>query len=487
MVTFARLRHAALEPLDRAADTWNGISGHAEQIATEVRFAILRPLTGSGGASLAAPESRAWTGAAANEAGREIGLLADELSAFHYEALAITAALRRARSAFAEAQRKLLRAIGDAEALGATVSEDGTVTLPPLPPEERNDTDSIAHQRRKWDELQHHVEDIRKAVAAATEADITAASALRAINPDEVDPATHGDAVQNAKADLTSAVGIPKNRADVPGWWASLDPVVRAGLLTTSPGELAAAGVMGPTEYQWAAPDNGTGPFGTREPGADDRLSQLSAYGLVSLGPISGYPDAGRHLLHYLDGSGEPLNVDVDRMLRDDDKFRGQVELELAANDARWRQAALAAYEKSGGAAVAIPVETPNSHRTFDREAHRNWYLAVGSHAYVSSGVVTAKPGPDGKVQISMQYQVNVWDRYNWDPTKATPIAGANVKDSDLAKLHETGLAQEFDIRGASTTMTRNLGDGAPVHPSGTGERNSDREGDGTDPDRETR
>ncbi|MFG3055063.1 hypothetical protein ACGFZP_29500 [Kitasatospora sp. NPDC048239] len=487
MVTFAQLRHVVLEPLDRAGDTWNGVSGHTEQIAAEVRSAILRPLTGSDPSSLAAPGPRSWTGPAADEAGREIGLLADELSVFHYEALAITAALRRARSAFAEAQRNLLRAIGDIEALGATVAEDGGVTLLPLPPEERNDTDAIAHQQRKWDEVQHHVEDIRKAVAAATEADMTAASALRAINPDEVDPATRGDAVQNAKADLTSAAGIPKNREDVPGWWASLDPVVRAGLLTTNPGELADAGIMGPTQYQWTAPDTGTGPFGVREPGADDRMSQLTAYGLVSAGSFVGYPDAGRHMLHYLDGSGEPINVDVDRMLRDDNNFRDQVELQLAANDAQWRQAALAAYEKSGGAAVAIPVEAPNAHRTFDSEAQRNWYLAVGSHAYVSSGVVTAKPGPDGKVQISMQYQVNVWDRYNWDPTKGTPIAGTTVKDSDLAKLHQTGLAQEFDIRGASTTMTRNLGDGAPFRPAGTGERNSDREGGSTDPNRETR
>ncbi|MFJ4096324.1 hypothetical protein ACIPYS_32495, partial [Kitasatospora sp. NPDC089913] len=161
-MTFAQLRDASFDTLSKAGDTWNGIAGHSEQLAGQVRSGVLQPLTGAAPGPLAAAGARAWSGVAADEATREIGLVADELTAFHYEALAVTAALRRAGSAFTRAQQDLRRAVGDAEALGATVTADGTVTLPPLPPEDRNDPDAIAYRRRRWDEVQQHVETMRR-------------------------------------------------------------------------------------------------------------------------------------------------------------------------------------------------------------------------------------------------------------------------------------------------------------------------------------
>ncbi|MFC5664763.1 hypothetical protein ACFP3U_17430 [Kitasatospora misakiensis] len=489
MVTFAQLRDASFETLSKAGDTWNGIAGQAEQIAGRLRSGVLHPLTGAGPSPLAPTGARAWTGLAADEATREIGLLADELAAFHYEALAVTAALRRAGSAFTKARQDLLRAVGDAEALGATVSADGTVTLPPLPPEDRNDPDAIAYRRRQWDELQQHIEAMRKAVTAATEADTTATTALRTLDPADVDPATRPGAVANAKADVIGAVGMPKDRKDIPAWWATVDPAVRAQLLELAPGRLLEAGVLDPT-YVWTAPDSGAGPFYSREPGIEERSFRAFAGLLLAGGTFSGRTDAARNLQHFLDGTGEPLTVDVDRMLRDDPSFRGHVESLLVANDAQWRETALAAYRKSGGAPVAVPVETPRNQDndyTFRADSQPNWFTAVGSQACVLSGVVTVRPGPDGNPSVSMRYQVNVWDRYNWDAGKTTDIAGVSVSDSDMQGLHQTGLAQEYDMSGRSTPYDRVVGGGAPLVPAGTGERYSDREGGPADPGRETR
>ncbi|WP_380279388.1 hypothetical protein [Kitasatospora purpeofusca] len=489
MVTFAQLRHASFESLDKAGDTWNGVAGHAAQIAGQVRSGVLQPLTGAAPGSLAPGGSRAWTGAAADEATREIGLLADGLTVFHYEALAVTAALRRAGSAFARARRNLLRAVGDAEALGATVSADGTVTLPPLPPEDRNDPDATAYRRRRWDELQQYVEAIGKAVSAATEADTAAAAALRALDPAEADPATRPGAVDNARADVMGAVGMPKDREDVPAWWATVDPAVRAQLMELAPGRLVEAGVLDPT-YRWSAPDSGAGPFHTREPGAGERSFRAFAGLLLAGGTVAGHTDAVRHLQHFLDATGEPLAVDVDRMLRDDPGFRGHVDTLLAANDARWRETALAAYRTSGGAPVAVPVETPrddDNDYSFPAGGQPNWFTAVGSQACVVSGVVTVRPGPGGDPVVSMQYQVNVWDRYNWDTGKSTNIAGVNVADSDMQGLHQTGLAREYDLGGSSTPSNRTVGEGEPLVPAGTGERSSDQEGGRTDLGREAR
>ncbi|WP_157855248.1 hypothetical protein [Kitasatospora purpeofusca] len=489
MVTFDRLRHAALAPLDRTGDTWNGLAGHAEQLAGQVRSGVLQPLTGAAPSPLATAGARAWTGVAADEATREIGLLADELTAFHYEALAVTAALRRAASVFTGAQQDLRRAIDDAEALGATVTTDGTVTLPPLPPEDRNDPDAIAYRRRQWEELQQHVEAMRKAVTAATEADAVAAAALRTLDPAEVDPATHPGAVAAAKADVIGAVGMPKDRKDIPAWWATVDPAVRAQLLELAPGRLLEAGVLDPT-YVWTAPDSGAGPFYSREPGVGEHSFRAFAGLLVAGGTFADRTDAARNLQHFLEGTGEPLTVDVDRMLRDDPQFRDHVATLLTANDAQWRETALAAYQKSGGAPVAIPVETQRNQDndyTFPEGSQPNWFTAVGSQACVLSGVVTVRPGPDGNPSVSMKYQVNVWDRYNWDAGKTTNIAGVRVSDSDMQGLHQTGLAQEYDLSGRSTPYDRVVGPGTPLVPKGTGERYSDREGGLADPGRETR
>lgn len=483
-MTFDRLRHAALAPLDRTGDTWNGLAGHAEQLAGQVRSNVLQPLTGAAPSPLAAAGARAWSGLAADEATREIGLLADELTAFHYEALAVTAALRRAASAFTRAQQDLRRAIGDAEALGATVTADGTVTLPPLPPEDRNDPDAVAYRRRQWEELQQHVETMRKAVAAATEADATAAAALRTLDPAEVDPATRAGAVAEARGDLVRAAGMPTDPKALRLWWGALDPSVRAGLLAADGERLVAADVLGPVDYEWHAPDAGAGDFAQRPPGPGDYATGVAAQTLlVGGGAFVGYTDAARHMEHFLAASGEPLTVDVDRMLGDDQKLRGLVDQQITANRAAWRQTALDAFAQSGGAPVAVPIEAA-AQRTADT---RNWYLAIGSHAFATSGVVTARPGPDGKPQVSIHYQVHIWDRYNWDPGKSTPIAGTNIKDSDMAALHQTGLAREYDLIGRSTPRTVALPEpsadlpGVPGWPSGT------RDGTRSDPGREDR
>ncbi|MFI8459347.1 hypothetical protein [Kitasatospora sp. NPDC085464] len=461
MVTFALLRHATFDSLDHAGDTWNGLSGHLEHVAGRMRSDVLQPLTGGSG-PYAPPGTgnRPWTGAAAEEAAREIGFLTDELHAFHYEALAVSAALHRAKKAFTEAQQKLLRAIGDAEALGATVAEDGTVTLPDLPPEERNDPEAIAYQKRKWDEVQQHVQVMTAALTAAGEADNAMATALRALDPQDVDPATHPDAVRNAVSDLEAATGMPTDPKALKDWWAGLDPAVRAGLLTADSDKLIKAGILGPTEYEWSSPDKGAGPWGVREPGIADQMMQVEVASMVGGGALAGYPAAARNLAHYLDNNGTPLDLEVEPMLRDDALFRANADAQLAANKDKWRQAAVEAFEKSGGVPVSIPVESPVDQNTFQDE---NWFYAIGSHPNLTSGVVTAVPGADGKPQVSLEYQVNVWDRYNWDEGKSTQIAGTNVTDHDMATLHQTGLAKEFDIVGRTKPITIRLDD--PTSP----------------------
>ncbi|CAM5315593.1 hypothetical protein [Streptomyces narbonensis] len=176
---------------------------------------------------------------------------------------------------------------------------------------------------------------------------------------------------------------------------------------------------------------------------------------------------------HYLNETGRSLDLDVDRMLSDEDDtvLRDVSAATRARQEDEWRRQALEAFAQSGGKPVAIPGETAGVGYTHDKgpDGRANWYLAVGSAMTNTTGVVTAMPGPDGKPQVSIDYQVNVWDRYNWDPGKATPIGPTTVTDADMARMHTTGQAREFDMRGSSFGAAARLDVGRRLaRPQGT-------------------
>ncbi|MFE4690340.1 hypothetical protein ACFRH6_09825 [Streptomyces sp. NPDC056749] len=97
--------------------------------------------------------------------------------------------------------------------------------------------------------------------------------------------------------------------------------------------------------------------------------------------------------------------------------------------------------------------------------------------------MVTVSPGDGGKPQVSLDYQVNVWDRYNWDSGKSTTFpGGVTIPDDDMGRLHKGGFAQEFDLRGSST-YTQNLNSGSapgvtPADPGREGSRGDVSRGD---------
>lgn len=56
----------------------------------------------------------------------------------------------------------------------------------------------------------------------------------------------------------------------------------------------------------------------------------------------------------------------------------------------------------------------------------------------------------------------------SWGAGKETPIGPATIKDTDMARLHTVGLAQEFDMHGTSSARQYDLGGaGTPEMPAG--------------------
>ncbi|MGW0551742.1 hypothetical protein [Streptomyces altiplanensis] len=90
-------------------------------------------------------------------------------------------------------------------------------------------------------------------------------------------------------------------------------------------------------------------------------------------------------------------------------------------------------------------------------EKDPDWYHAVGSFHYNTVAQVEVVPGPDGEPRTTMRYQTHVYDRYNWDANKATPVSAmGNVPDAQTARLHQSGQAKEYDMGGQSEVRTWN-------------------------------
>ncbi|MFI9117463.1 hypothetical protein [Streptomyces venezuelae] len=259
------------------------------------------------------------------------------------------------------------------------------------------------------------------------------------------------------------AANMPKDRKDVPAWWRSLDPVTRGILLKEKGDELRAAGIMDP-QYPWHSPDPGSGQYGVEEPTPEDLRFHAQALAIATAGDAIGETGASRNMLHYLRGTGETLNLDVDRILADDPRFRSEIENDhVAHNQDSWRRQALDEFHKAGGVeTVVVPVESRSKHTTLESD---EWFHAVGSNAHNVSGFVTVTPAAHGGApKVSLDYQVNVWDRYNWDHGKSTPFLGGliNISDDDMGRLHKVGFGQEFDMQGGSSTYHLELDSSTP-------------------------
>ena len=235
--------------------------------------------------------------------------------------------------------------------------------------------------------------------------------------------------------------------------------------------ELGPDGGTAPEPFDPPAPDAGSGEHGSEGAGIRDRVNKEKWYAAADAAETLGLTDAARHLRHYLDNSGEPLQVDVASVLHDEPGLREGVgnQVGLATRDALTR------YDGTGSA--DIPFRT--SWRVFTA-AGKNWFYGLGSMSHSVTGVVHVEPGNPPRTTVT--YRVHVHDRYNWDGNKSTQFGPITVKDEELQALHRKGLAQEYDVDGTSDEITVTVDPddpGTAQPPEGDG-----RDGNRADPGR---
>ncbi|MGO4630213.1 hypothetical protein AB4225_04605 [Streptomyces sp. 2RAF24] len=376
-----------------------------------------------------------WIGLSAGAANGRFTVTLAEFRGAQKEAKAVASVLRDAHTQLTDLRSRVKAVRDDAVKAGMRVSDQGAVSFDTarLTQGERtayaHDPDYRESARSAADEW---AQKLTQAVKAAADADDGVRLALDAavLDSDLMDGTCNGfnrnpePSPYPSLAEAGKAAHMPKARKDVPAWWQSLDPVTRAVLLHEKGTELRAAGIMDP-RYQWRSPDPGSGAYDTEEPNPRDLLFHARALTIAAAGDFAGENAASRNMLHYLRGSGEPLDLDVDRILHDDPAFKAQIGTNhVAGYQEAWRRQALDAFAKAGGdKAVAIPVESDHEGKSFQAD---EWFHAVGAHEQNVSGLVTVIPGADGKPKVSLDYQVNVGAATTGTRARARPSRAAS-------------------------------------------------------------
>ena len=203
-----------------------------------------------------------------------------------------------------------------------------------------------------------------------------------------------------------------------------------------------------PWKYGGDAPGEGSGKHGEKDPEFEDYVAhELANAAADGLG--DSWPDASKNLHHYLENTGTPQNVNVDKMIND------LPALSMATDQDITRMAERARQESAGAAG---PITYPFTTRWQGETATetQNWYYAVGSYNRATEGTITVYPPtpdhPNG--YYTCDYKVHVADRYNWDGGKSTKILGMEIEDERLQRLHQGGLAQEYDLKGDSSVRS---------------------------------
>ncbi|MFF9351574.1 hypothetical protein [Streptomyces sp. NPDC014734] len=466
-MNYTELIESDLSKLGAAVADWKRMVGHVQRLGGEAREGLK-----------AKADKARWEGVNAAVSRGFVDKTVKEFEDLHKEAKSIFAVLEDAHEELKAIQAKARKLAAEARQAGFVVTggKDGAARV-----EEAMCTVDGPDQRTS-DLMHWYAETLAGLVSHATEVDAAAVRALRASHggdPYNAGHATYTSLDEDMLPRAMKLAGLGENadekqRKELRRLWQSLSPEARAQVWTRHRDDLLAAGLLTPQVKQVSA-DEGAGPYNVESPGVRDYWIEVQANGISNAGDFAGKPDAARHMDHYLRGIGSDIDLDVDRMLTDDRNLRELAESVRNDQQDEWRRQAVEAFEKSGGRPVAIPIETTGKGYTHVDGGDRNWFLAVGSAMTNTTGVVTAVPGADGKPQVDIEYQVNVWDRYNWDPGKATSIGPTTVTDADMARLHTTGLAQEFNMRGSSSVQHHDLSSGnvwpAPADPGRDGTR----------------
>lgn len=489
--SYTDLVEADLDKLSSAAEDWSSTAAGLKRLMTEVYSGLLQLSDGAD-----------WAGLNATVTKEFVRKSAKEVADLQMEAQSIAAVLRdghaelkhvqkRARELSAEARKgDPDRSAGPDPGLLVSDGPNGTVKVM-----EAFCGVEGTSQRTK-DLMQWYADTLTGLVAHAAEIDAAVTRALKRSHGGDPHNAGHATYTSLDEDQLPAPPRSPPSGRCEHGAAgraaAAVDiaePPGSCGVVDRAQGRPSRGGTAC-SDHQEGRPDRGSGPHGVEDPGAEERRTREKMNLIAEAADWKGDNDAARHMAHYLGNSGTDMELPVDKMMSDVPGFTAHIEDSIREHQAAWRDDALAEFRRNGGQPVSMPVETGNRDFSFTPDVDNNWFYAVGSTRSNVTGVVTVIADENGQPKVGLDYQANAWDRYNWDESKGVTIdlpwgGEMSIPDGQMARLHTTGIAQEFDMAGSSSVKHYDLGGPAPNQGSLPQPDQPGREGDRTDPGRE--
>ncbi|WP_246095323.1 hypothetical protein [Streptomyces roseicoloratus] len=359
---YTELMEVDLGKLGTAVADWKSMAQKMQRLGGDARD----------GMKAKADKAR-WDGVNASVTRDFVGKTVKEFDDLHKEAQSIFSVLDDALTELRGLQQQARSVTAEAKEKGFSVTghKDGSIEI----------ADAFICEvdgpgQKKRDLMQWYADTLTGILSHATEVDAAAVRALRASHGGDPTNAGHASYTSLDEDMLPRAIKLAglgedaddKQRGELRRLWTSLSPEARAQLWTQHKDDLLAAGLLTPSVKRVAA-DDGAGPYDLVSPGFRDYWKELQANGISNSGDFIGKTDAARHMDHYLNGTGITLDLDVDRMLSDenDTVLRDVSALTRAKQEDEWRRQALEAYAQSGGKPVAIPVETAGVGYTHDK------------------------------------------------------------------------------------------------------------------------
>lgn len=186
-------------------------------------------------------------------------------------------------------------------------------------------------------------------------------------------------------------------------------------------------------------PDAGAGAWNST-PKAWTTRAQAAAVQAVLRGPSNTYPgpNATRHLRHYFDNTGLPLNVNLEDMVRN-------VPSAGKAMVAEFRQVQAFLSHLPPGRYDFTSQQAEGGYDTKGENA--DWFFATGGYSYWGKGRAQINM-VHGQKHYDVEFTYKFYDRYNWDFGKQTTIGPITISDDFMGEFHREGLAKEFDCHG---------------------------------------
>jgi hypothetical protein len=171
----------------------------------------------------------------------------------------------------------------------------------------------------------------------------------------------------------------------------------------------------------------------TNDADIDDDIGELQLRGVQAYLSQKGWNDGAGLLDHYLDGSGNPVEIDANRLLKEVPQF--QTDVNSALGDVR----------KLPDGSFQTAWKGSSSPHT----QNLNWYYGLNNFEY---RLVGEKHGNQIKYRVEMQkeYDWGTPSEHRRDLSKG-PL---HFEQSEIARLNMVGKAKDFRVHGSTGQMT---------------------------------